>query len=152
MAASHRRSGITARDLLHHPAEREAGDPSEPVLAGPVHASTPLEDILETLRAGAVGAVEVVDEEGRPQGPITREDALGAFSRALAMLSEERRVLELAVELQRRALDEATERLQRIRETLDLADELQKGSTGAGPALQHALEEIRRILGGPSRG
>lgn len=152
MAASRWRSGITARDLLRYPTPRDTDEDRGASQPGPIHGSTSLEEILPLLRAATADAIDVVDEHGRLEGTITREDAIHALSRAIDDLAEERRVLQLAVERQRLALDEATERLERIRETLDLAEELGRGSPAAGPALLHAMEEIRRILGGPRRG
>jgi CBS domain-containing protein len=152
MAASHRKSGITARDLLRHPTPRGTDEGIGTAEPGPIHGSTSLEEILPLLGAATADAIDVVDEHGRLEGTITREDAIHALARAIDELAEERRVLQLAVERQRVALDEATERLERIRETLDLAEELRRGSPDAGSGLPHAVEEIRRILGAPRRG
>ena len=146
MTTPNRKIGITARDLLRHPAQPALGGSAGATLPGPVHASTPVEVILELLRTSEVESIDVIDDEGRLEGTITREGALRALARAIEDLMEERRVLQLAVERQRVALEETAGRLGRIRETLDLAEELRRGSTGPGAGLEHALEEIRRIL------
>ncbi|HEY7727518.1 MAG TPA: hypothetical protein VID50_03615 [Candidatus Eisenbacteria bacterium] len=152
MAASHRKSGITARDLLRGPADGEPGERPLSTPHGPIQAATPLEEILRLLQAATAGEIEVVDEEGRLEGTITQEGALRTLGAAVADLSEERRVLQLAVERQRQALDEASARLDEIRETLTLLDEIRRGSAGAETAVEHALGEIRRILSRPTRG
>ena len=153
MAASNRKSGITARDLLRHPAYPAVVDETGTALPGPIHASTPVEVILELLRTGEIDTIDVVDDQGRLEGTITREGALRSISRAIEDLTEERRVLQLAVERQRAALEEATGRLGRIRDAVELAEELRRGSAGAATkGLEHALEEIRRVLFEPRRG
>jgi CBS domain-containing protein len=152
MVDARRRSGITARDLLRHPGESVAEAQSVPTQPGPVPASTSLEEILKLLRAAAADAIDVVDDEGRLEGTITREHALGALVRAVEEMSEERRVLELAVERQRLALDDLAERLGRIHEALDLAEELRRGSSDPSPVLERVLAQIRRDLGEPRRG
>jgi CBS domain-containing protein len=152
MVDARRRSGITARDLLRHSGESVAEVQSIPIQPGPVPASTSLEEILKLLRAAAADAIDVVDDEGRLEGTITREHALRALVRAVEEMSEERRVLELAVERQRMALDDLAERMGRIREALDLAEELRRGSSEPSAVLERVLAQIRRDLGESRQG
>jgi CBS domain containing-hemolysin-like protein len=151
MAAAQRRSGITARDLLRHHKEGGPGERVAIELPGPIPSSTSLEEIVQLLRSAGVEGIDVLDEQGRLEGTITREDAIRVLSRNIEEMAEERRVLQLALERQRLALDDTASRLGQIRETLDLADELRRGSSEAAPALLHALAEIRRILGESGR-
>lgn len=151
MAARQPRSGITAQDLLRHHSAGAPGEHSAIAHPGPILVSTSLEDIVQLLQSAAAEGIEVVDEQGRLAGTITREDAIRALSLNIEELTEERRVLQLALERQRLALDDTASRLGQIRETLDLADELRRGSSDPAPALRHALAEIRRILGESGR-
>jgi CBS domain-containing protein len=151
MAAAQRKLGITARDLIRQPAGAGPGQQPATAHPGPILASTPLEEIVPLLRAAAAEGIDVVDEQGRLTGTITREDAIRVLSRTIEELVEERRVLELALERQRLALDDAAARFGQIREILDLADELRRGSSDPAPALARALAEIRRTLGESGR-
>jgi CBS domain-containing protein len=146
MSAGQRKLGITARDLIRPAAgpgssEQDAG--SHP---GPISLSTPLEEIVPLLQASAAEGLDVVDEEGRLTGTITREDAIRALSHSIEEMLEERRVLEMAVERQRLALDGMAARIGQIREILDLSEELSRGSADPAPALTRAVAEIRRAL------
>jgi CBS domain-containing protein len=151
MSAAQRKLGITARDLIRHPTDAGPGRQEAASHPGPISLTTPLEEIVPLLQAAAAEGLDVVDEQGRLTGTITREDAIGALSRTIEEILEERRVLELALERQRMALDALAARIGQIREILDLSEELSRGSTDPGPALARTLAEIRRSLGEPER-
>ncbi len=145
-------SGLTAGDALsrarpHEPADflPPADDSRRP--ARPVNDRTPVEEVLVRMDEARTDSLPVLDEEGRFVGDVTQRDILESLLARHADLMYERRVLNLAIERQRLALEATSSRMTALNDYLAELELLLLRTANEGEYFRRAIELLRSLLG-----
>jgi hypothetical protein len=107
----------------------------------------PIDQVLARMDEAQASALPVLDEEGRFEGEVTLRAILDALLARHADLVQERRVLNLAIERQRLALENASDRLLALNDSVIELETMLLRTSDEGEYFRRAIELLRSLLG-----